>query len=123
MVLVLHMKTTLLLALVALFVTLVSSAQPVRDGEQPHRVRVLPSNPNPGDTVSVEVELTGTVSSNQAVAISGTPGFWSSLPSSVTVLQGNSTVTFYATIDPNTQTGGAVTASCNGGQAGANITL
>jgi len=117
------MKTTLLIALVAIFVTLVSSAQPVRTGEIPLRVRVFPSNPNPGDTVSIEVELTGTVTANQSVAISGTPGFWSSLPTCVTVLQGDSTVTFYATIDPNTQTGGSVTASCNGGQAGANITL
>lgn len=116
----------LTLALVGLLISFAAhprAAQPVRTGETPLRVRVFPSNPNPGDTVSIEVELTGTVSANQAVAISGTPGFWSSLPSSVTVLQGNSTVTFSGTIDPYTQTGGSVTASCNGGQAGATITL
>jgi hypothetical protein len=84
---------------------------------------VTPSNPNPGDTVTVEVELTGVVSANQPVAITGTSGFWSVLPSSVTVLEGNKIVTFQATVDPNTQTGGSVTATCNGGSAGANIML
>lgn len=119
-------QITFALALAGLLFSIVAlprATQPVRTGETPLRIRVFPSNPNPGDTVSIDVELTGNVSANQAVAISGTPGFWSSLPSSVTVLQGNSTVTFSGTIDSNAQTGGSVTASCNGGQAGANITL
>ena len=111
------------MSLLISFAAFPDAAQPVRSGETPLRVRVSPSNPNPGDAVAIEVELTGTVSANQPVAISGTPGFWSSLPSSVTVMQGNSTVTFSGTIDPNTQSGGSVTATCNGGQAGANITL
>lgn len=119
------MKTMILCLLAALSVLCVNSlaVAPDRTGEVPHRVRVFPSNPNPGDTVTIEVELTGTVTANQPVAITGTSGFWSSLPSSVTVLQGNDKVTFQGTIDPNTQSGGSVTATCNGRSAGANIML
>lgn len=119
------MKT--LLIIVAVLATSFVNSLPVGPtpltGETPHRLRVTPSNPNPGDTVTVEVELTGLVSANQAVAISGTSGFWSVLPSTVTVLQGNDTVSFQATVDPNTQSGGSVTATCNGGSAGVYIPL
>lgn len=119
------MKTVTLL--VAILATSIVNSLPVNptplSGEQPHRVRVLPSNPNPGDTVTVEVELAGIVDADQPVAITGTPGFWSVLPSTVTVLEGNKIVTFQATVNPNTQSGGSVTASCNGGSSGVYIAL
>jgi hypothetical protein len=82
-------------------------------------VIIDPDNVQPGSQVEVTVKFNqAPVAGNQQVAISGDPsGFFSSLPSSVTLQIGQTQLSFGATVSANAQGQGTITASCNGGSA------
>ena len=84
------------------------------------RVVSIPLLNDPGDGVTVEVDLNQTTSTDLVVNISSlTPGNWYSLPSTVTVPAGQSSVTFTAIISPCAIGAVEVDACANGVDAGA----
>ena len=88
------------------------------EGVLPVIVVITPSQPEPGSVVDVGVTFDKIASSNQTVAISGAPaGFFSFVPSQVTLQAGRDELTFQATLSATATGGGSITASCNGGSA------
>ncbi|MEQ1823277.1 MAG: hypothetical protein ABL949_12260 [Fimbriimonadaceae bacterium] len=87
----------------------------------PWKVTINPANVTENQSVTVTVELTGVTPTAQDVTISGTAGFWSGLPSTVTVPANGSTVTFNSTVASGSGPAGGITAQCNGGTASGSV--
>lgn len=80
--------------------------------------------PSPGQTITLQVGLDQTVSGSQVVNIAtSNSSQFSSIPSTVTVTNGNSTVSFQATLSPYAAGEVSVQASCNGEVAVADISI
>jgi len=89
-----------------------------RDQGTPIVFSVTPLLPQPGQVVSIEVDLSGVAEEDQVVDISTTtPGNWSNLPSQVTVPAGEDHVTFQAQVSSFAFGFIEGSASCNGGCA------
>jgi hypothetical protein len=105
--------TALVVALLALTLAKPALAKPL-EGYIPIFAVSDPTVASPGGTVTITVGLNGTPSQSQQVAIAGS-SHWASIPSSVTVQAGHSSVSFNATLKTNASGGATVSASCNGG--------
>jgi len=89
-----------------------------RDQATPVVFSVNPILPQPGQQVTIEVDLSEVTSQDQVVTIStDTPGNWSYLPTQVTVPAGQSSVTFQARVASCAFGLIDGSASCNGGCA------
>jgi len=74
--------------------------------------------PSLGSTVQVTVTFDDATTHDQVVNIASTPsGFFSSIPSQVTLPANASSLNFNVTVATNASGGGSITASCNGGHA------
>ena|SRR5687767_8548701 len=77
-----------------------------------------PSSPDPGSQITVTVTVQGTQSGGRDLSITSSPsGYFSSIPSSVSVPDNVNQVQFSATVSTTASGNGSVTASANGGQA------
>lgn len=93
------------------------------DNTFPVTVAVTPSMPTAGSVVSIKVTQNAATTDAQVVAISATSGFFSSIPTQVTVPANSDNVTFSATISSSASGNGTVTATSNAKHASATLTL
>src|SRR5688572_2649116 len=79
---------------------------------------ISPANPVAGSQVTITVTTNIATKDNQVVAVTSSPsGFFSNIPSQVTLLSGNNQVQFSATLASSASGDGSATAACNGQQA------
>lgn len=83
--------------------------------EIPHKIVMIPGDAGPGETVTFRVEMSGPVAQDTTVTIGYASTFWSSMPSSVVVDEGDDEVEFQATMATSPTGSNRVTASANGG--------
>jgi hypothetical protein len=105
----------LVISVLLTFVCVLAAIAALCGGKPEWIAPTSPSPATPGGTVTFRVALDQPASGNQSVSISvDTPSLFSSLPSSVTVLNGQTSATFQGTLS-NTATGYfTIMASANG---------
>jgi hypothetical protein len=95
--------------------SVVGYATPFRDGSHPIVVGIDPGYVTRDETVQVTVGMDQAPDVDEALTISSSGSNFSSLPSTVTVLAGHSSVTFDATVS-STASGSLVVTATYGGQ-------
>lgn len=108
--------STLFALLLLVSTTTFSAIRPPVSGGVPIQVAVTPgSGLEGGDIVLVTVTMSEAPVGNQTITISTSqPGMWQSLPTTATVLNGQTTVQFYAQFTTNAQGVVRVSAAANG---------
>lgn len=87
------------------------------EGVLPIITVISPNNPTPDSEVTVTVSIQSTVGGRALTITSSPSGYFSNIPSTVTVPDDAEQVQFEAKVSATASGQGSVTASANGGQA------